>query len=77
MARWLLCKRRRFIQRLRALSFVGPYSGSRHEFMVHGNFRLSIPSNEEYSVPQLRAMLREVELILGRSIAVEEWDTLG
>jgi hypothetical protein len=38
--------------------------------------RLAIPSNTEYSVPQLRMMIREVEEILGREVTVEEWDRL-
>jgi hypothetical protein len=41
-----------------------------------GNHRLTIPSNEEYSVPQLRMMLREAEEILNRQITVEDWDRL-
>jgi len=40
------------------------------------NHRLAIPSNSEYSVPQLRFMIREVEGILGRSISAEEWEAL-
>jgi len=70
------CRRSDFIRRLRALGFDGPYSGSRHQFMVHGQKRLTIPSNNEYSVPQLRVMMREIELVLGRQIALEEWDSL-
>jgi hypothetical protein len=38
--------------------------------------RLAIPSNAEYSVAQLRIMVREVEEILGREITLEEWDQL-
>jgi hypothetical protein len=44
--------------------------------MIHGENRLAIPSNKEYSIPQLRMMLREVELILGRRITADEWDHL-
>lgn len=76
MRRWTPCKRREFLRRLRALGFEGPYSGSRHQFMVHGSNRLAIPSNEEYSVPQLRMMLREVETILGRSLLAKDWNSL-
>lgn len=77
MSRWTPCKRRRFIKKLRALGFEGPISGTRHQFLVHGHHRLAIPSNAEYSVPQLRMMLREVEAILERSISREEWGRLG
>lgn len=76
MSRWTPCKRREFVRRLRALGFEGPFSGARHQFMVHKQHRLAVPSNAEYSVPQLRMMLREVEEILGREITVEEWNRL-
>lgn len=36
--------------------------------MVLAGHRLALPSNDEYSVPQLRMMLREVEAILGRPV---------
>ena len=58
------------------MGFNGPYSGTRHQFMGYGNDRLSIPSNQEYSVAQLRMMLREVEAMVGRAISVEAWDAL-
>jgi len=63
VSQWRRCKRRDFIRRLRKLGFDGPYSGTRHQFMVRKQCRLAIPSNAEYSVPQLRMMLREVEQI--------------
>ena len=77
MSRWQPCKRRDFIKRLRGLGFDGPYSGARHQFMVHRNHRLSLPSNVEYSVPQLRMMLNEVEAILGRGVTVDDWNSLA
>jgi hypothetical protein len=77
MSRWAPCKRAEFIRRLRNLGFDGPYSGTRHQFMTYSTHRLAIPSNAEYSVPQLRMMLREVEAILERSISAEEWDKLS
>lgn len=76
MSSWRPCKRQDFIRRLRKLGFIGPYSGTRHEFMVFEKHRLSIPSNAEYSVPQLKMMLNEVELILSRAISLEEWEDL-
>lgn len=72
MSRWTPCKRRDFIRRLRQLGFDGPFSGTRHQFMVYAQHRLAIPSNAEYSVPQLRMMIHEVEEIVGRKITVEE-----
>lgn len=76
MSQWRRCKRRIFIRRLRKLGFEGPYSGTRHQFMVHQQHRLAIPSNVEYSVPQLRMMIRQVEQILGREISAEDWTCL-
>jgi hypothetical protein len=76
MSRWAPCKRRDFIRRLRKLGFDGPYSGTRHQFMVYEQHRLAIPSNAEYSVSQLRMMIREVEAIIDREIAVDEWNKL-
>jgi predicted RNA binding protein YcfA (HicA-like mRNA interferase family) len=74
MSQWKPCKRRDFIKKLRKLGFEGPYSGTRHQFLVFGKHRLTIPFNAQYSVPQLRMMLREVEEILNRKINVNEWD---
>jgi len=62
---------------LRQLGFVGLYAGAKHQFMVYENYRLSIPSNKEYSIPQLRMMMREVERIIGREIPVDEWESLS
>ncbi len=76
MSRWAPCKRRDFIRRLRAIGFDGPFSGTRHQFMVYEQHRLAIPSNAEYSVPQLRMMIREVEEIIGRKITTDEWNRL-
>lgn len=76
MSRWTPCRRREFVRRLRSLGFVGPYAGGRHQFMVHQEHRLAIPTNAEYSVPQLRVLLREVEAILGRAVSLEQWERL-
>ena len=43
--------------------------------MAYARYRLAIPSNDEYSVPQLRMMIREVEVILEREITLEEWNS--
>ena len=77
MSRWAPCKRRIFMRRLREIGFDGPYSGTRHQFMVYGQHRLAVPSNAEYSVPQLRMMIQEVEEIIGRRITSSEWNELG
>ena len=76
MPAWRPLKRRDFIRKLRALGFDGPYSGTRHQFMISGQHRQTIPTNSEYSVPQIRLLLRQVESILARRVALEEWNSL-
>ncbi len=76
MSRWTPCKRREFIRRLRQLGFDGPFSGTRHQFMISGDHRLTIPSNVEYSVAQLKMMIQEAEGILEWEITLEEWNQL-
>jgi len=76
VSQWKPCKRRLFIKRLRELDFDGPYTGARHHFMVFKNHRLSIPSNSEFSVVQLRMMLNEIESIIDRSLLADEWNNL-
>lgn len=44
--------------------------------MIYGQHRLATPSNAEYSVPQLRMMIRGVEEITGRQITAAEWNGL-
>jgi hypothetical protein len=76
MAGWRPLKRRDFIRRLRALGFDGPFSGTRHQFMIFGQHRQTIPTNSEYSVPQIRLLLRQVESILARPVSLDEWNSL-
>ena len=45
MSPWKPCKRRDFIKKLSKLGFEGPYSGTRHQFIVFENHRLVIPSD--------------------------------
>ena len=76
MSRWNPCRRREFVRRMRALGFDGPFSGTRHQFMVFSGHRLTVPSNNEFSVPLLRMMIREVEGIMGRRLSAKEWNSL-
>jgi len=76
MKKWHPCKRKGFIKRLRKIGFDGPYSGTRHQFMVINNHRMTIPSNQEYSIPQLRMLIKEVESIIERIIFPDEWNSL-
>ncbi len=76
MAAWRPLKRREFIRKLRAPGFDGPFSGTRHQFMIFGQHRQTVPTNSEFSVPQIRMLLRQVESILGRKVSLEGWDSL-
>ena len=76
MSRLTPCKRKYFIKKLRKLGFEPPKSGTRHQFMVYQQYRLTIPSNSEFSVPQLKMMIREVETVIARQISIDEWNEL-
>jgi len=76
MARWAPCKRKDFIAKLRKLGFEAPEPGGRHFYMRHGNFTLSLPSNTEYSVPQIKMLLKEIEVGINKKISLGDWQKL-
>jgi hypothetical protein len=76
MAKWTPCKRREFIGKLKRLGFSPPESGGRHFYMRYGTYTFTLPGNREYSVPQLKVLLREVEEGIGRKITIGEWGAL-
>lgn len=76
MNQWTPPNRREVLRRLRTLGFTGPHPGTRHEYMGFGRRKLTIPTNSEYSVRELRMILRQAETIIGRSITAEEWNRL-
>jgi len=76
MPTWNPCKRRDFVRKLNRLGFAGPFPTKAHEFMVLAGRRQTIPNNAEYSVPQLRMLLRQIEGRLGRGLTLEEWESL-
>jgi len=76
MARWTPCKRREFIKKLRSLGFSLPEPGGHHFYMRYGEHTMTIPNNPEFSVPQVKMLLKEVEEILGRKIPLKEWQKL-
>lgn len=54
---------------LRPLSndgFEGPVSGTKHQFLLYGNSRLTVPYADEYSSEQLSFMLDEITAITGK-----------
>ncbi len=44
--------------------------------MTLGSNRQTIPTNTEYSVPQVRMLVRQVEEIIERKINLEDWERL-
>jgi hypothetical protein len=44
--------------------------------MRYGAKVLTIPGNDEYSVPQLKMMIKELETLIGRKMTLEEWEEL-
>lgn len=70
------CKRGDFINALRVLGFEGPYVGTRHEYMQFRDYRLHIPSYDEYDVPKLKEMIHEVENLIERRISNRDWADL-
>jgi len=73
---WSPCKRRDFIRKLRQLGFSVPEPGGRHFFTRCGRYTLTLPANTEYSVPQLRMLLREVEKGTGIRVDADRWARL-
>lgn len=76
MGRWKPCKRKDFIKKLKRLDFGPPEPGGHHFYMRYGTYTLTLPSNKEYSVPQLRMLMNEIEHGIVKKITLEEWEAL-
>ena len=76
MARWAPCKRRIFIKKLSRLGFSPPEPGGHHFYVRYARHTLAIQNDAEYSVPQLKMLVKEVEHIIGKKISLEEWQDL-
>jgi predicted RNA binding protein YcfA (HicA-like mRNA interferase family) len=76
MVRWTPCKRRDFIKKLKKLGFESPEPGGRHFYMRHETFTLTLPNNAEYSIPQIKTLLKEIGLGIKMKISLEEWQKL-
>lgn len=76
MSRWVPCSRKEFIKRLKKLGFTGEFHGTKHDYMFYGYHRMAIPNNDEYSVNELRMMIKEIDILLGRKISADEWNNI-
>ncbi len=76
MVKWKPSTRKEFIRKLKKIGFAPPEPGGRHSYMRYRTYTLTIPSNKEYSMPQVKMLLNEIEQEIGRKITLEEWDSL-
>ncbi len=76
MAKWMPCKRRDFIKKLRKLGFEPPEPGEHHHYMRYGTYTLTLSSNKEYSIPQMKMLLNEIEHGINKKISLEQWGNL-
>ena len=65
-------KRKDLIRVLKQAEFDGPYSGGKHEFMVKGNLRLTLPNPHQREIGKdlLSRILKQA------GISREEWEKL-
>ena len=65
-------KRKDLIRALRQAGFEGPHAGGKHEFMVKGNLRLTVPNPHQGEIG--RDLLSRILKQAG--ISREEWEKL-
>lgn len=65
-------KRRDLIRALKQAGFEGPYAGGKHEFLVKGNLRLTLPNPHKAEIGKdlLSRILKQA------GISREEWEKL-
>ena len=76
MGKWVPCKRRDYIKKLKKYGFEPPEPGGRHFYMRYSTYTLTLSSNKEYSVPQIKMLFNEIERGIGKKISLEEWENL-
>ncbi len=42
----------------------------------HGDYTLTLPNNKEYSVPQIKMLINEIENGIERKISIRDWENL-
>lgn len=69
MTKLVPIKRNDFIKKLKKLGFEGPYSGGKHQFMIRGDTRLTLPNphRKDIGIDLLKRIL------LQAGINREEW----
>lgn len=64
--------RKGLIQALKQLGFEGPYAGGKHEFLVRGQLRLTLPNPHQKEIG--KALLARI--LKQALISREEWEKL-
>ena len=65
---------RELIRRFRALGYMGPFSGGRHQFMVRGEKKIRIPNphgSGDVHISLVKEILRQAR------ISETEWEEAG
>jgi predicted RNA binding protein YcfA (HicA-like mRNA interferase family) len=64
MPRLTPIKRKELIRKLKNFGFLGPYIGGKHQFMIKGELRLTLPNphKQEIGVDLLRRILKQAEI---------------
>jgi len=44
--------------------------------MRHGSFTMTLPNNTEYSILQVKMLVKEIELGMKRKISLDDWEKL-
>jgi hypothetical protein len=76
MPKWNPCKRRDFIKKLKRIGFASPEPGGNHFYMRYGFYTFTLPNNQDFSVPQLKMLLKEIKQGIKREITLDEWERL-
>jgi predicted RNA binding protein YcfA (HicA-like mRNA interferase family) len=72
MPPWGPVKRRDLINYLKMLGFDGPFSGVKHQYMVKGELKLTIPNPHQADIsPSLLG-----RILRPANISREEWESL-
>jgi predicted RNA binding protein YcfA (HicA-like mRNA interferase family) len=65
-------RRKELIRAMKQAGFEGPHAGGKHEFLVKGNLRLTLPN------PHIREISKELlsRILKQAGISHEEWENL-
>ena len=61
---------------MKKIGFEPPEPGGNHFYMRHGAYTFTVPSNKEYSVPQVKMLLKEIEHGIIKEISLDGWERL-